>query len=97
MSVSVIVPDDLLGFRGAEALASALEDVVDERMRQIDKGYDSLHDDTHDLPEYSQMITDRLHHVTFLTQEPRKNLVEIAALATAAIEKLDRAAARAPS
>ena len=73
---------------------SAIDDVLAERVRQDRKGYTAEHDDEHDLIEFLDFIEPRLERARnpLDTAAPlrRKMLVEIAALAIAAIEMLDR-------
>lgn len=68
--------------------------VEDERERQIVKGYDETHDDNHTLAEFGGMIDSRAQlvaaHVTGATEEVRTLFVEMAALAVAALESMER-------
>jgi hypothetical protein len=67
--------------------------VEDERERQIVKGYDETHDDNHTLAEFGAMIDARAlaaDEVGWGTEEVRTLFVEIAALAVAALESMER-------
>lgn len=75
-------------------------DIANERWRQKDKGYTPDHDDNHSTTDFLAFIEQRIPRVgsaRFLDMDDGKNhdrerqvLVQIAALAVAAIERLDR-------
>lgn len=70
-------------------------DVAKERVAQILKGYDVDHDDEHSPFEFLQMIRDRItsrNGFTLTDEEHRKLLIEVAAMALAGIERVDRKA-----
>jgi hypothetical protein len=81
--------------------ARVLRDVLDERDRQDDEWGGAAHDDTH-LPVEWLGFIDKQRRKAFFGMMPvnrdpgayRRALVKVAALAMAAIESLDRLAAR---
>jgi hypothetical protein len=77
-----------------------LFEVSNERLRQLDKGFDAEHDDRHSLPAWAYLllrrVTDLSHPWAEAHPVARQELIEIAAIAIAAVESLDRAAARPP-
>lgn len=78
-----------------ERRAHAITDIQDERGRQIRKGWTSEHDDERTKVEWSWIIGIRVNDLLDPAVEPvdaRQLLVEIAAIAVAGIEQMDRAA-----
>lgn len=78
-----------------------LRDVAEERQQQIDRhGWTPEHDDRHDLPAWSWLlarrVTDLSHPMAASVVDVRKSLLEVAAIAVAAIEAHDRELARSP-
>lgn len=73
-----------------------LEEVSDERKRQISKGYDSIHDDSMKL--FIDFISDIENYTAWCkqmyrmgsTDKARRRMVQIAALAVSAVEYIDR-------
>ena len=67
---------------------SIYDEIKAERERQDAKWGGPAHDDLHSMSEFAQFISQRLwgHETT------RKEFVQVAALAVAAIESLDRRA-----
>lgn len=81
---------DVLPDRGLHGLKIVIE-VCRERARQDEKHGGPAHDDTHTLNDWRRYITVRLPTVHYVpNKENRKDLIEIAALAVAAVESLDR-------
>lgn len=80
------------------AMAVAMEIVI-EREKQIARGFDHQHDDRQRLSDLAWLLARRandlqapsLAHIS--QDEPRRLLVEIAAIAVAAVESIDRRAA----
>lgn len=74
--------------------AAAMAQVMRERKRQDDKWGGPEHDDQHDIRHWYGLINECLYMPTdFALVDPvaaRRYLVEIAALAVAAIESIDR-------
>lgn len=70
------------------ASTSVLDEIYAERLRQIGKGYDTAHDDTHGLTHLLDEAAARLN-----SSAERATLVESAALLVAAIDYLGRAEA----
>lgn len=68
-----------------------LGEVKEERERQDTKWGGPEHDDRHPLSDFADYIAGRVHGIRGGRNE-RANLVEIAALAVAAIESMDRKA-----
>ena len=67
---------------------TVIEEVVTERARQDAKWGGPAHDDQHTPAEFAGFIRDRLGY-----SPTRKDFVQIAALAVAAVESMDRRAA----
>lgn len=63
--------------------------IVTERARQDKKWGGPDHDDLHDSNQWDELIWDRLYTICDRDQR-RTQLVQIAALAVAALESLDR-------
>ena len=63
-----------------------LEQVVLEREKQVEKGYTTEHDDKHILRDFAQFINRRVMRKNLT----RQDFIEVAALAVAAVEKIDR-------
>jgi Lar family restriction alleviation protein len=76
--------------------AGVLSEVKAERKYQYAKWGGPEHDDKHCLWDWARFIVLRVPTFDALLQsdDPRKDLIEIAALAVAAIESLDRKAAK---
>ncbi len=73
----------------------AIADVAAERRRQqSDLGYDAENDDRHTFGDWAWLISKRSVElstpVTTAIADPRAELVQIAAIAVAAIESFDR-------
>jgi len=77
---------------------SVLVEIMTERHRQDEKWGGPEHDDGHATTHFLNFIQDRVKeaHTQGTTPAARKNLIEIAALAVAAAESMDRKALRAP-
>lgn len=87
-------------------MPSVLFEVAKERGRQDAKHGGPNHDDRHTTAEFAEFIEDRAYKVRVLDKQnrekplnyggylkhPRQILLEIAALAVAAVESMDRAA-----
>lgn len=67
-----------------------IAEIVRERKQQDDKWGGPEHDDQHHVIGWMGLIGERLHYEGLDTQGARRNLIEIAALAIAAIESIDR-------
>ena len=81
-------------------VAPALWDVHSERQRQDQKWGGAEHDDQHTVAEFVQLIQDyagwaRVMDSMNSPQKARTRLIQVAALAVAAVESLDRRAPRA--
>ena len=72
-----------------EPRVKVLIEVEHERDRQIAKGYAPRHDDEHTPGEFAGFIVQRTHDVED-DHEPRTAFIQIAALAVAAVESMDR-------
>lgn len=70
--------------------ASVLHDVFVERERQDIKWGGSEHDDHHTMDGWRELLTGRAGRVPLTRQDDRRLMIEIAALAVAAVEALDR-------
>lgn len=71
----------------------AMSDVLRERGRQIDKGYTPQHDDQHRTADMVRLIHERLPDVgrTYPSaDQERDGMVQVAALALAEVEAMDR-------
>ena len=74
---------------------TVLDEVYDERQRQIGKGYTKEHDDRHSVMDFCGFIrrfTNKAHNSAVDTNSvfAREKLIEVAALAVAAVESIDR-------
>lgn len=83
--------------RGLMVLTSVMHEVLEERGRQVDKGYTSDSDDDkqpfnwyEDIDSYNSWA--RLMLSMDSPDKARKRFVQIAALAVAAVESIDRKA-----
>lgn len=87
------------GERKAYAIARPVSTVVDEvlaeRVRQDAKWGGPAHDDTHVLSDWWGFIRERLDTLQYPLgpADERRDLIEVAALAIAAVESMDRKAA----
>ena len=72
-------------------IMSVLDEVYEERQRQIGKGYVQKHDDGHPTNHFTWLIQRRVTMID-MNRCPimRKLLIEVAALAVAAVESMDR-------
>ena len=73
--------------------AKVMEDILAERERQLALGWSINHDDTHTTAEFAGLITERVNPMLFghtPVEKLREEMVEVAALAVAAIERIDR-------
>lgn len=70
--------------------AEVLHDVFVERERQIIKFGGADHDDRHTMDEWRELITQRCERAPLTQADDRRLLIEVAALAVAAVEALDR-------
>lgn len=70
--------------------ADVLHDVWVERDKQDIKWGGSTHDDHHTMNEWRDLITNQCARVPLTRKDDRRLLVEVAALAVAAVEALDR-------
>lgn len=85
-------PDDPLDIK---ALTCVMGDVLAERVNQVmTHGYDPDHDDTHDRREWAWLLEARVHALAVpwisAVVDERRQLVEIAAIAMAALQAFDR-------
>jgi hypothetical protein len=76
-----------------ESMEVVLDEIVDERRRQRDKGYDAAHDDAHTVDELGSLIcaqtwTPESDDNDLIAQ--RKAFIRAAAVAVAAVESIDR-------
>ena len=76
------------------SLEGVLEEVREERLYQDRRHGGPAHDDTHLRGDWQEFIEARLHDYDQEDEEYRQAMVEIAALAVAAIQSLDRKAAK---
>lgn len=81
-----------------KALTCVMGDVLAERVNQVmTHGYDPGHDDTHDRREWAWLLEARVHALAVpwisAVVDERRQLVEIAAIAMAALQAFDRHAA----
>lgn len=73
-----------------------LLDVAYERARQLDRGFDAEHDDRQPLAHWAWLLARRANDLAapdlaaVSKDEPRRLLLEIATIAVAAVESLDR-------
>lgn len=77
-------------------------EVIAERERQDDKWGGASHDDTHEISEFVQWIEDyagwaRMMASMGSADKTRRRLVQVAALAVAAVESMDRRGGLTPS
>lgn len=70
--------------------ADVLHDVWIERKRQDIKWGGATHDDHHTMDEWRELLSGRVDRVPLSRADDRRLLIEIAALAVAATEALDR-------
>ena len=71
--------------------SKALQDVATERQRQDAKWGGPEHDDLHSFADWHRFINERLASSAYANEaRTRKLLIEIAALAVAAAESMDR-------
>ncbi|WP_051949288.1 hypothetical protein [Methylosinus sp. PW1] len=87
-----------LGPASMQVLSNAERDVLDERRRQITKGYDAEHDDEHVDGEIARAAIARIQRAmgeSHYSASPtaREKLVDGVAMLIAEIERLDRAKA----
>ncbi|NYZ12861.1 hypothetical protein HL658_09880 [Azospirillum sp. RWY-5-1] len=82
----------------AAALTMVLNEVEEERRRQIAAGYDQANDDAHEADAMVDHIMQRLMRAARATTnaEHRRRLIQVAALAVAAVERWDRKHPAAP-
>lgn len=78
-------------------LAAVLHEVWTERERQDIKWGGSDHDDEHSMDEWRQLIQGRIKRVPLTRYDDRRLLIEVAALAVAAIQTLERQSVWEPS
>lgn len=73
-------------------METVLKEVARERVRQELKWGGPAHDDTHSRADWIEFIDQRLAYPEKADQcsEYRRDMIEIAALAIAAVESLDR-------
>lgn len=69
--------------------ADVLHDVWVERNKQNIK-YGAGHDDQHSMDEWRELIIGQANRAPLTRTDDRRLLIEVAALATAAVEALDR-------
>lgn len=76
---------------------NVLQNVTDERIRQINKWGPQYHDDStwmlilsEEVGEVAKSIIDRIHNGSADIAETRKELVQVAAVAVAWLECLDK-------
>lgn len=83
----------------ADSLRSAMGvamEIVIEREKQIARGFDAEHDDRQPLADLAWLLARRANDLQapnlaqISADEPRRLLVEIAAIAVAAVESIDR-------
>lgn len=79
------------------ATVEVLEDIAAERFRQIQiHGWSAEHDDRHELAAWGWLLATRAVALSApfpedsVSPDPRRQLVEVAAIATAALESWDR-------
>lgn len=75
-------------------------EIDDERSRQCGKGYDQYHDDEKDTKHFSEVISDYANWARRMSEmgsddKARRRLIQVAALAIAAVESIDRKRGRA--
>ena len=76
---------------------NAMQDISDERIRQINKWGPQYHDDptwmlilSEEVGEVAKSIIDRIHSGNTNITETRKEIVQVAAVAVAWLECLDK-------
>lgn len=74
---------------------SIYDEIQKERLRQDQKWGGPKHDDTHSIPEWVMFIKDYASWARQMTSmgsigKARRRLIQVAALAVAAVESLDR-------
>ena len=74
---------------------TVLQEVADERVRQDEKWGGPEHDDTHTAQEWVQLIEDYAGWARVMAgmgsrDKARRRLIQVAALAVAAAESIDR-------
>lgn len=76
------------------ALARVLSDIASRRVHQIGRGYDHAHDDAHDADDMEAHIRSYLQLAARASTDAdyRDRLIDVAALAVAAVERWDRPA-----
>jgi hypothetical protein len=80
-------------FNLPDTVSKAVHDVMKERHRQDAKWGGPEHDDEHTQKEFETFIEDRLDYGLNVKRKPyRQRMVEVAALAIAALESCDRKA-----
>lgn len=74
---------------------SIFSEIAGERIRQDAKYGGPEHDDEHSALEWAEFIGDKLDDISLTSEQAdvRKRLIQIAALAVAAIDACDRGAA----
>lgn len=78
-------------------------EIVEERAKQAEQGYDEAHDDRQTLAAWAWLLSRRSNDLSapnlaaISKDEPRRILLEIAAISVAAIEAMDRVAANVPT
>lgn len=77
------------------ATDAVLNEVYDERVRQDEKWGGAEHDNQYAIDAFTRWIADRVVILQVTPDSNRRMFVEIAALAAAAIESIDRRNARA--
>ncbi len=84
--------DEFLG-----GLEDALGDVASERGRHLQRGYNNAHDDAHSLSELVEQTRIQLQKIGPDTgdAEYRERMVQVAAVAVAAVQSFDRRQRRA--
>lgn len=78
---------------------SAYDDIREERSRQDEKWGGPDHDDEHERDDWTYFIDDKMVYAEQAESdaEYRRRMIQIAALAVAAVESLDRHVARKAS
>lgn len=68
-----------------------IDEIIDERARQDTKYGGAAHDDAHSIREFVTFIMKHARKAVWdSSSTPRKQMIRVAALAIAVIEKLDR-------
>ncbi len=76
-------------------MEQVLKDVKVERIRQDNKWGGPEHDDTHSTWYFIALIRDKIRSIRNNPFNTRKFFIQIAALAVAAVERIDRQIAQA--